>query len=484
MKTKVFLQFISKGLFLILALLLTACLGTALAAINGMSVASGGGSTILGGGNDTHTVSGVSSEINMEEIYKEVALFNPSRFPLDTIFRQHAKKVSKTESLKVSFYSQSSAALLDTLATDGSTTESEGTSAGTALKSYTYTTGNGATYKWLKVNNPKIWAADSIFKLNDLSTNPSGNVSASSLTNIIDVVFYVEQVDQSASAIKAIPLNGIKGLNGNANSYVFPNFTSSAELYKLGNAKADRAIKEVSLSYYPTKDTNYCQNFIKTVEESEFQKMQLKEVQWDLRDMVKMMALSIRAEIEAASLWGVKAEITNANTGDTRYSMNGLTRYMTNTNTYGTGGTNRTMSKDDLLSIFETVFVGNSGSTKKVLFAGAGLVKSLMQFQLDNKTYMKTQAREEWGVQFSDWSTEFGIFSVVHHPLMTELGWRYRGAVVDLEHVYKQEFVKMKQENHDFKSSGTANSNATSLQECSTVFLQYPEAHLLIKPKA
>jgi hypothetical protein len=483
MKTKVFLQSISKGLFLILALLLTACIGTVLATVSGINVAVTG--TQASGLTDTHDVDGLSSDLNLEDISKDIALLNPSRFPMDTLFRSGAfggakGRIEKSKSLIKKYYGYINQLGNDTLDTSGSTTEAEGTTSGTALKSYTYTTGNGATTKWLLVENVEYWTVGTTLIMRDLSVSPTGVVAASSLTAKTDVLFIVTDVD--GNAIKLQPLNGILGLNTNAAAYVFPNFTSSTILYKGGPAKGDLDLTDTYMSMYPTPGENFCQNFIRTVSEAEFERMQAKEVEWSLTDMEKIQAYNLRAEIEFQNYWGAKAAVSIG--GRTRYTMAGADKFISTTVNYGTGGSNRTISRAQFINIFKTAFVGNSGSDRKLLLGGATLIASFMDFLLSNTTYFKSTTKESYGVKFKNWETEFGDVNVIHAPIFTDKGWTDNGMLLDMEYVHKAEFIPFRRRVIDLTSNGTANANVVSLQEVSTMWLDNDACHLLIKPTA
>lgn len=469
---------ISKLVILVSVGALFSVVFTHLFGITGLALAAVGGVIIPGANSDSHTVRQQVPELDLASVASEVAKFNPSRYVMDTLFRngQLGAKgdIQKAKSLVKRFYGFHNLMLSDTLDATGSTNENDGTTSGTAVKSYTYTTGTGYASKWLKVSNADKWTVDTLFVMRDLMVNPSGIVSASGLTKKVDVVFFVEDV--ANGAIKAKPIMGILGTGALSSTYVWPNFSATAILYKIGTAKDDRALTDTAVSYYPTPDINYCQYFIRTVSESMFQKMQEKEVEWDIKDMLNIAIYNLRAEIEGALLWGEKAEVIN--NGRLRYTMRGLTRFINQQITY----TNSGITKNDMINLFKTAFTGNSGSANKLLVAGADYLSKVMAFMLDNTTYMRTTTKVDWGIVMKQWETDFGIINVVHHPLLTEHGRSDYGYLFDMEYVHKAEFQPFSIKPHDLVSAAISNEIVYSISEVSTCFLDNPDCHFAIVP--
>lgn len=483
MKTKMLFQTLSRGLFLLLALVITAVIGTCMFA-SGIGYAAVGGASTTGE-TDTHDVTTLSADLNLPDIAKDIALLNPSRFVMDTLFRNGAfgggkGKIETAKSLIKKYYGYTNQLGNDTLSTSGNTAEAEGLSSSTPVKQYTYTTGDGHTTCYLMPTHVEYWTVGTTFVMRDVLVNPSMVVAASSCTSKIDVLFIVTAVGSNYILVK--PLDGILGSGANAAVYVMPNFTSSTILYKGGTAKSDLELVDTYNSLYPTADENYCQNFIRTISESEFEQMSAKEVEWSIKDMEKIQAYNLRAEIEFQNYWGAKSEVTIGSRK--RYTMAGASKFISTTINYGTGSTNRTISRTQFINIFKTAFVGNSGSDKKILLGGATLIASFMEFLLANTTYFKSTPKESYGVKFKNWETEFGDVLVAHAPIFTEKGWTDKGMLLDMEYVHKAEFVPLKRRDIDLKSAGTSNSNVVSLQEVSTMWLDNDPCHLIIEPTA
>jgi hypothetical protein len=430
---------------------------------------------------DPVTVLGVDELVpglNLKDIDKEVCIHNPSRFPLDTIIRE-IKKSSPCNSFIKKYYRVASAALFDAI---DDTASGNGTTSSVPAKEYTYASGDGLSKMWIAITDSTLWQKDDTFVMRDIAISPTEVVAASSLTSTSDIVFYVHKMENSA--IEVSPLNGIKGLNTKSAIYCMPNFTSAVVLYRLAPAKDELAAKTSPFQIIPEPDENYCQYFMRMVQMSNFNKDQAKEVQWDLADYEKMMSLQIRAEIECAYWWGKKSIITNVEDNTKRYTLDGIAWSVPNTSEFGTGGSDRTISTRNLTDLFKMAFVGNSGSSRKTMFAGSNVVQAMMEYQLANKTYIKSDTKEEWGIQFKQWTTEFGFMDVIHAPLFSEMGWANKSVLVDLEYLNKASRLQMQRKELDFAATGESNSIGVIMKECSTVYLQYPESHCFFNKKA
>ena len=73
---------------------------------------------------------------------------------------------------------------------------------------------------------------------------------------------------------------------------------------------------------------------------------------------------------------------------------------------------------------------------------------------------------------------------VYHHPLLSYMGMKDEGFILDLEHLTKRIFQPMKVTSLDLEKAGTKRSYADVISECSCVTLTNPDCHAWIKPKA
>lgn len=421
----------------------------------------------------TSSTDAASPGLNREDISKSVTEMLPSRTPLDTIMR-NVKRRSVARSQKIGYYQASYKPINDKL--DNSATGT-GASVGAATSSYTYSS-TEATKIFIQVMNPDIWRAHDTLLMRDLIL--PGEKGASKIgatgTHKEDVMFYVSS--KSGYVLELIPINGVQSKS--STSIVTPNFTAMTELVRMGQAKSELSLSTEPFAIYPQLNWQYCQNFMAQIEESTFQRLTEKEVNWGFSNFEAVNILSMKMEMEISMLFGQAGEYQLGN--DHTYFTRGITRDIENILEYGTAN-DKTISKNDYNSWLKEVFDGNNGSTTRVLFAGSGLIKALSQIDEFDKSINSVTKDISLGVDVRRINTYFGTLDIIMAPLFKEVGWENNGLILDLEHIAKHEFVPLSVTELDLKKSGQKNADARVIQEVSALTLRYPDCHAIIRPK-
>lgn len=449
-------------------------------AVAGVVMASAGGVAISGG----ITEQGVresSATLDMEDISKTVTEMLPTNTPLDTIMRQ-IRKAEKMEAMQHRYYSVASKALYDIPDADAS---GGGATAGDPAKAYTYSSGPGMTGIYVSVTNSAIWNEKDTLLMRDLTlpTTAGVPVLGGSGSTKMDVAFFVSA--KSGNVLWLKPLNGVLGLVANAANYVVPNFTASTKLYRMGKAMYEKDASTTAFGIIPDADLQYAQYFMAQVEESTFQKMTKKEVDWGFNDYERQNIYDMKATMEMSKLFGVKGFFTNPNnTSQKIYTTGGITRDITKGLSYGTGSTNRTVSFAQVIDWCKSTFVGNNGSTERFLFGGSTLIGSLHSIPDIQKQVNGKDPVAKWGIKYNEIVTNFGMLNIIHHPLFSATGWADNGLILDLEHIRAKEFMPMGVRPLDLKLSGTSLSDATVISEVSCYTLANPDCHAIIRPTA
>lgn len=469
------------GLIGILAVSLLAILTTPVAA--GLFIAAAGVAT-------TSTVTEQfarenASTLDMEDVAKLVTEMNPSKTPVDTIMAM-LRKAEKAEAMIKRYYSVSSKALSDTL---DSSASGAGTSASVPAKAYTYSSGAGLTSIYVAVNNANLWAKNDTVLMRNLTlpTTAGDPVLGGSGTIVYDCPFIITEI--SGTTLRLVPIGPLKGKNSggtdNSKKMVVPNFADTTVLYRMGRAEHELAASTSAYAVLPEPDEQYGQNFMAQIEESTFQKMTKKEVDWGFSDFERNNIYDMRSTKEFSYLFGLKGYTLNPNdTTQKIYTTGGITRGISKALTYGTGSTNRTVSFGNVINWCRTLFTDNSGSDERFLFGGAGLVEYMHSVETIQKQINGKAPVVRWGLKFREIETNFGMLYIYHHPLLTSTGWADNGIVLDLEHVRKHDFIPLTIKPLDLRLAGTKNADATVIQEASFLTLSYPDCHAIIKPKA
>jgi hypothetical protein len=386
-----------------------------------------------------------SSTLLMSAVSQKITEMKPARTPLDTIMRSAVTK-KKIDSFKTEFYAVDVRPFSDTVAT-----------------TYTKPT-PGVELAEVIVTNIDIWSQDDTA----LAVGITGS-------DELDLVLFVADVDVANSIIKVQALNGPT----EGPLVVIPTIESTTVLVRMGNAKAEKDAQTSPYAMIPEKDYNYCQIHMAQVEESTYQMMHKKEIQWSFSDYEALNIYDMKTTIELTSLFGYRRQFTDKLGRDSKYTSGGVTRNIDRTLYYGTGGSDRTVSNDTLVAWCKDTFTGNSGSDTRILFCGPGLTQyiSLIDFQ---KQLGGNQTEAKWGIEWKVISTNFGKLLWKMHPLFGLIGWDDKGVILDVNNLEKHEFLPMTTREVDLKGSGQKNVNAKVLEETSCPILRYADTHRLI----
>ena len=448
----------------------------AIAAIGTILAVGGAG---VSGTVTTENSADASPNLLVDDISKTVTEMLPSRTPLDTIMRT-VRSAGKADSIVHRYYSVTSKPFMDI---PDNSVSGDGSASDKAAKAYTYVSGNGLTNFYISVTNDMMWTEYDTLLMRDLLIPANGIVSADPGTVRTDVAFFV--VSKAEKVLRLMPLNGVKGPADGANAakYVMPNFEATTKLYRMGKAAGELDMQTGVFTMIPDDEVQYGQNFISQIEESTFQKLTKKEVVWGFSDYERNNLYDTRATMENSFINGIKSMTVNPITGKIHYTTEGIARRISNKIAYGTGGTDRTVAFKDIVNWGKTVFTSNSGSDTKILLAGSTLMAAMHSIETLNKQIQGRDPVTKWGLRFREIDLNFGQIWIRPAPLFDEMGWDSAGLILDIDHIYKKDFIPMTVTELDLKKSGTRNADAKVIQEVSFMTLTYPECHAIIKPK-
>lgn len=428
-----------------------AAAGIAMAAV-GTPVTGGTDGT---GAVTTTKVKAGSPDLDQDYVSQLITQMRPATTPLDTIMRQ-IRKETPIKSWKTEFYAVDSRPMYDTVKT-----------------AYTKS-GDGHTTIDLAVNNVNMWTADDTVMVNDILGSDSKNL-----------VCFVISKNVSNGTIKLQPLNGTAG-SGSTDGYLIIPATIpvSTRLVRLGTCKHELDAQTSPYAILPAKSWNYVQRFMAQVEESTFQRIHQKEVNWNFTDYEAMNILDMKATIEQSFIFGVRSLFTDLVNNKERYSTGGIIRFLTKALEYGTGGTDRSIDNATFVDWTQSIFGGNSGSEVRYLFGGNGLMANLNKVDTVLKQIQGKQTQVKFGLTFKEIETNFGLLRFYHHPGLDQAGWGDCGIVLDLAFVEKHTFRPLSSSKLDLKTSGQRNADAVVIDETTGLILRYPDTHALIRPKA
>lgn len=467
MKTQMKHQRIALGVLAIIFTMVVVALGTvAVAAIigGGALLATAPAGLAVDKTVTTEVAKDKSENLLRPDISKKITKIMPASTPLDTLIRE-AGAHEFTKSIDFKFYSSELRPFMDEID-----------------ETFAYDTQAGSFD--LKVKVHRIWQANDTFIFHDI-VGEDGK----------PLVGHILSVNRSASTIKAVFLNGWDAADTSSHGKASQPYAShtngdtideNSKVGRLGNAKAELDAQTSAYGHLPTDKWNNIQAHMTQIEESLWQKVHNKEVDWDIRDMQTLSLFDLRCRMEATSLFGVRATIIDTERADnsdpTIHHTGGVIRFIDRL--INTGEAASSISDADFGSWTKQIFVGNAGSDRRYLFTGSDFNERLMKVPHISKQIDGNSTEIMYGITFSKIETNFGLLLVRHHPLFDYHGFANNGLVLDMNNIRKRVFVgmPMRVRKLDLMSPGIKRANAHVLEEAFGLEVRYADTHAILRP--
>lgn len=403
----------------------------------------------------TDTARLVESDFIVDDVDRVVVKQMQSGFPIDQICR-YIPSMKKT-SMRYEFYSIDERPIKSTMAA-------------------AYTAG-AAGEAVITVNNANMFrATDTILVKNvaAVAKPASGTDSRSAVEKSPLRLFVVERV--SSTQLKVIALNG--AVSGNQT--IVPSIPDETEIYRMGNAAYEGDVQTNIFSAMPTKRERFMQIFKTQVSESTIMGLSKKEADFSFDDQAELALRDLRKRIEISYIFGTQAYRYDQTAEKWVYTCGGILEQMLEGShmlQYNPANLTEEVLLKDLV---QPIFLGNSGSPKRYIFAGSEFVSTVALLPGIQKQMDANQVERKYGV---DWKTiQFMTWqlNMYQHPLLDEFDMSHCAIVLDLVYVQKAVFRSLSQDVLDLVKSGTFDGRSTVWTEISSICLKYPETHALI----
>lgn len=245
-------------------------------------------------------------------------------------------------------------------------------------------------------------------------------------------------------------------------------------IVRMGRAATQLDVQTPQFSALPLKSTNYCQIFKMQIEQSLVMKMSHKEIGWNFTDQQEAAVCDMRLGMEKQFLFGKKTKIYDPIKAENVTLTEGIW--------YQAGRDIEVpaeLSQDDIVELLRQIFTQNSGSRRKILFAGSRLIAALNRLDYTHVITARDQVTA-WGIDFTQLISKFGRLYVVYSDIFDTMNIPGGGLVIDPEYIQKHVFIPFSAQTLDLRGSGQRNTEAIVLTEASCLTLRYPETHARI----
>ena len=412
--------------------------------VNGVS---GTGKMVGGAPLTTQITREQSPDLLMNEVDQRVTKIRPMSTPIDQISRYAGAR--KAGSMKVDYYS------VDTKPTKAKTTKA-------------VTGGANATEK-LEIDTKNLFDVGDTIMVSGVKGYKIGTENVATE----DLVLYVQSVDDAGDPT-------VQAVNGKGSGNLVPAIASGSLLIRMGRASTELDVQTSQFEALPTKEQNYCQIFKMQVEQSTYQRIADKEVQWNFSDQEEIAVADMRLAMEKSFLFGTKNILRDPRKKSDVFFTGGIWWQAGKEFEYDTS---KDMDMKTLTDLMQATFTGNSGNKRKVLIAGSDLINKLNTLDYQ-KVIKANDTVTKWGIDFTTLLSKFGTLYVLHSEVFDDAGMSEYGFIFDPEYLTKWSHVSFDRQTLDLKTAGIRNTDAVVLTEASCLTLRYPGCHMRIVPKA
>lgn len=399
-----------------------------------------------------------------KEIDRKITKIRPMSTPIDQISRYAESGTTKQFSFK--YFSVGTRPIKTTLKAN----ISAGTASNTTAKVY--------------VENNSIFTVDDTLRIVGEKGiyNYKGQAYAT-LTGVAvpDLVLKVAEI-ASDGALICFAVNG--NLDNAGQPSVVPAVTLGSTpqtVIRMGKACGELDVQTGRFANIPTATEQYCQNFLMQVEQSTFDKISAKNVDWTFSDLEEDGVYDMRLGMEGSFLFGDMGCIKHVSKNNmATWFTKGIWWQAAGTDievgTYDSKTKQTTITDDDLVDIAKDLFVGTgSGTKRKIMFCGSDMLAALSK--IDSDKFRLKENVEAWNLKFKSWDTDFGEILTIHHELFDLNGMADCALCIDPEYLGKKKYISWTRNVLDLKTAGVRNTEAVVLQEASALYLRYPKAH-------
>ena len=419
-----------------------------------------GGTTIVDSDSGATVTTGM--EVTAEEnpdyyakaVDERITKMRPMRTPIDQITRK-ATTISRVKSMEVKYYSVSTRPIKAIL-----------TSEVAAM------TGSSVV---LEVSDAKLFSETDTIRVHNVKGYKEDGVTQDDK----DLMLYVVGKNDSGFP-QVIAVNGLAD-NENGTSKT-PTLPQGTVLIRMGRAASEIDVETGNFYNLPKPSVQYCQKFMMQVEQSTFDKMWDKEVDWNFSDMEEDGIYDMRLGMENSFLFGVKGKGKDPRkSGADVYFTGGI--YWMAGKKMGLGTISdgeATITDDQMVDFLKDLFTGNdAGNGQKIGFAGSDALAALAKMK--SERFKVVKEFEKWGLKFTSFDSNFGKLLVMHHELLDLNGKADEIFIIDPEYLRKKHFLTWSRQEYDMAKLAKRDTRAVVMKEASCCYLVYPNAHAVVK---
>lgn len=465
--TKKTLKILLKLAMCVIAILVGAVDGAVMAAATDLpdagktesgAAGDGGGESNAGIATESYGRANGDPNFYMDEVDERIVKIRPMATPLDQISR-YAKN-SDSGSFEVKYY-------------DVGTRETKCT-----LKKKVEKQTSGASVV-LEVDDVNMFTLDDTIRVVGVKGITDADGKAYSGDNVPDLILCVCGKDSSTNMPSVYAVNGNVDTSSKQ-AFWLPEIPAGTTLVRMGKACGELDVQTGRFNNIPMPNKQYCQNFMIQIEQSTFDKIAKKEVNWTFSDEEEDGIFDMRLAMENTFLFGAKNVMKHpSKDGMLTWFTGGIWWMAGKDIEVGEWNADKKcaeISDDNLVDITKDLFAGTGiGNKRKILFCGSDMLSAFSKIK--SEKFRLKDTVEVWNLKFKSWDTDFGEVLTIHHELFDLNGMSDCGFALDPDYLSKKTHVSWTRNVLDLQKAGIRRTDAVVIQEVSCLYLRYAKAH-------
>lgn len=395
----------------------------------------------------------------LNDVDKRIVKIRPFSTPIDQISRY--AKTEKVDSFVCKYYSSGTRPIKTVI-----TADVEKMTSGKSTK--------------LSVKDPAMFTLDDTIIVPSVKakTNFKGGAYKADEAPFLELCVCGRDTNDNMPIVYAV--NGDIDTESNEPIWIPEKLTIGTEIIRMGKSGGELDVQTGRFTTRPTAETNFCQNFMIQIEQSTFDKIAAKEVNWDFSDIEEDGIYDMRLAQEFSFLFGDMMQIHHV-------TKDGMTQWFTRGIWYQVGkhlkvGAQGVISPEDLVDLSKDIFDGVDAGNRRVLLASSDLMAALDKIQVKD-SIVKRDFFSKWHLDFTELSTTFGKLDIIHCQVLNQLGddFKRKGIFIDPDLLSKKVHVTWARNILDLKKAGVRNTDAVVIQEVAALCLRNKMAHGIIE---
>lgn len=445
------------GLVVMAAFLLVfeLCFGGGISTADGLTMAIVAPGVVSQEGVSTQTSKEASPDLIVNAIEKSITEMAPDRAPLTT-FLSHIPDSQVRPSLRVDYYAVDYRGSMD-------------------VTNAAITAADNATLE-LPVDNYKMWGAGDTGIL-------KGIPYYDATTNLVivgsDMHFYVYDLNRETKKIKIQSLNG--KVVGDVPVFA-DDIASGTEVIRIAPGGSEETVTVDPYADMPEKSYNLMQKFVATIEQTHWNEIVDKEVDWGWSDYSRRQLMGLKMDQEKAFFLNKRFEFEENKEGEKLQLTGGALDFVTGLNT--TLKDASTMTNKVYSDLCKDIFSGNGGSAQRLVFCGDDYMSQLGESTPIQKQLSAKNSEVKFGITYNKITSNFGEMLLLRAPMLNEVGMRHMALSVDINNLAMRHLENTRVIDVDYAKQGKADKKGKSVIKTSCVLFKYPDTHKWLEGKS